>query len=175
VYDIAPFHIVRKIPISQDSPLANHVYPPFLCTPDDHLLVAEYDKGEGPISIAYIIETQLGPAQTTSHRYSVKLPPNAELQEVEFAPQGDRAAWLIRQQSVPPWSAFLHRLISSYPAKPIVVGSIWISRIDGTEMHELGHQRGTDGGQAADDLHWLPDGKHLSYLYKGLVYTVPVE
>ena len=65
--------------------------------------------------------------------------------------------------------------------------SVWVSRLDGSDWLELGQQEtpAPDGGfgehlmkfQAGSPgaLTWLPDGKTLSFFYRGDLYTLPVK
>ena len=71
--------------------------------------------------------------------------------------------------------------------------SLWVSRIDGSGMHEIGamppqmvlqNQGGPSDMETGEHLwgppvprliRWLPDGKHVSFVYKGDLYTVSTE
>ncbi len=55
---------------------------------------------------------------------------------------------------------------------------IWVSRLDGSAMREIGYVRvaAPADGSCPDDityLQWLPDGKRLSFLYRGALWIVP--
>jgi hypothetical protein len=63
-------------------------------------------------------------------------------------------------------------------AEPQQVSAIWVSRLDGSGMHEVGHL--LSGKEAEDDdpafgLDWLPGGKRLSFGYGDALYTVPAD
>lgn len=70
--------------------------------------------------------------------------------------------------------------------------SLWVSRIDGTGMHEIGAAPSSVnpmeyGGRTDPEtgepnenpvprlIRWLPDGKHISFAYKRALYTVSTE
>jgi hypothetical protein len=85
-----------------------------------------------------------------------------------LSPHSDRIAWLAARET----------------AKGSVV-TLWVSKLDGSAWKEIGYvdaaRPDTGFGEhlenflatAPGGLHWLPDGKTLSFRYKGTLYTVP--
>ena len=91
------------------------------------------------------------------------------------SPQGDRLAWLVESDYTPPGSVWLRRVwvFLGQRKRPLV--GLWISRVDGSHMQEIGHLNYKPGEEIPQDIRWTPDGKRLSFLYKGGLYTVPVD
>src|SRR5579871_312136 len=56
--------------------------------------------------------------------------------------------------------------------------SLFVCRVDGSEMHEVGTRQEEVNPNvvlALEDLRWLPSGKRLSFFYKDTLYTVPAD
>ena len=72
--------------------------------------------------------------------------------------------------------------------------SLWVSRIDGSGMHEIGGVNNPDpelmimsgppdpeapeyswGPPVPHTLRWSPDGKRIGFAYKGAIWTVPAD
>lgn len=50
---------------------------------------------------------------------------------------------------------------------------LWISRADGQMLHPLASDEyEQSSGTPPEDLHWTPDGRSLSFLYKVNCYTL---
>ncbi|MCW3051092.1 MAG: hypothetical protein JWN14_262 [Chthonomonadales bacterium] len=133
-----------------------------------------------------IDEREIGNTTLPPHKYTVLLPHNLKCGKALFSPQGDRIAWqfIEMEGTVPPVLAWLHRLVPAFhppPPKPKV--SLWVSRLDGSQMQELGYvlvpalPPGSAVGWSMlfDHLSWLPDGKHLSFRHEDALYTVPAD
>lgn len=114
----------------------------------------------------------------------IRLPYHAALRDVEISPRGDRLAWWLQYEHVLPGASMLHRVYPAYPVKPQSMLSLWTSRADGTEMNEVGHipilpGSDSDPGSLSHyypiNIQWTPDEKHLSFVYKDALYTVPTE
>jgi hypothetical protein len=111
-------------------------------------------------------------------KVTVRFPDGARCRNISISPNGDRVAWEFHFTQKSPLVAWLHRLIPRVPAEPQQVFAIWVSRLDGGEMHEVGHL--LSGKEAEDDdsafgLDWLPGGKRLSFGYDDALYTVPAD
>jgi hypothetical protein len=61
--------------------------------------------------------------------------------------------------------------------KSMQLVAIWVSSINGRGMHQIGVIQTNTNDQAPwlYDLRWLPDGKHLSFVYRGALYTVAAD
>jgi hypothetical protein len=56
--------------------------------------------------------------------------------------------------------------------------SLWTSRLDGSDMREIGQQDAprVDGWNTSlYDLSWTPDGKRLSFVCDGALWTLPAD
>ena len=126
-------------------------------TPDPKFTVAEVGLG-----------SKARPDQTSI----VASPPGSTLRcGAALSPRSDRIAWLVAK--------------TKKGGGTIV--SIWVSRLDGSEWREMGWQEAPDPDMEFGDhltkfmaaapggIKWLPDGKTLSFFYKGDLYTIPVK
>jgi len=110
------------------------------------------------------------------HQWNITLP--GLVQEVAISPDGRRVAWLLSEDI----NAQGKKARSSHSA-------LWISRIDGSQLNEIGFVETKldrvklNGLSAAEmehaaeavpmEVRWSPDDKHLSFLCKGALWTVP--
>jgi hypothetical protein len=127
-------------------------------------------------------DISLNKATKPTRMYNLPLPPGAICSEMEFSSQGDRVALLLRFKRVALFDSWLHRLLPAYKPTPHSYAEIWISRLDGSSMRELAHTEHTDESnpgrnrdQVLNSIHWLPDGKRLSFVYKDALWTVPAN
>lgn len=99
------------------------------------------------------------------------------VREVLLSPAGDRIAWFMdfeQQASYPPWMWFVRYSFFRIERCATHTG-LWTSRVDGTDIQELGRLIvGTDsyGGKDPEKLRWLPDGKALSFVYDNTLWTI---
>ncbi|MCW3097662.1 MAG: hypothetical protein JWL77_3280 [Chthonomonadaceae bacterium] len=130
--------------------------------------IEELPAGKWPPRKYVLEETTLEPIPTLLHRWTISVPPKEEWEEMKISPDGQRIAWIV---ITPPDSEKPQRVALS------------VSRLDGSAMQEIGHL--TLPASAADwfgptferypsEMKWLPDGKHLSFLYKKTLYVLPV-
>jgi len=155
---------------------------------DNHLLtiVRKERKSADAPEIVEVDETEGGNTPLPPHKYTVILPPNIRCGEALFSPQGNRIAWQLIEKggTMPPVLAWLHRLVPGFnppPSKPKV--SLWVSRLDGSWMHELGYvlvptfppSSAVPWSMIFDHLSWLPDGKQISFRHDDALYTVPTD
>jgi hypothetical protein len=145
----------------------------------DHLVV-QSDAPLPPATVKRITISTFGvyPNRTGVQSVSFPLPVTAQINDVELAPHGDRLAWMFvdarRSSLVTMLVRLLPTLASRFP--PTEGISVWVSRLDGTEMHEIGFQQTHMSGKdtnIATDLRWMPDGKRLSFLMNDSLYSVP--
>ena len=187
IYDLNAPQKPRKL----DPPTAEpfHSTPGFV-TMTNHLLLATWEgqgeiDTEAPLQHVEIYEAVIGEETRSARKYSVTLPYMAEIWGEKFSPQGDRIAWPLLQKNdtLPPYLDFLHRRIPAFNPQSTPKFSLWVSRIDGTQMHEIGalpirpekEYSGVVIDDVPDQIYWLPDGKHLSFWLKGTLYTVPAD
>jgi hypothetical protein len=111
-------------------------------------------------------------------KFAFAMPRRGEVIDVAFNRQGDRVAWVeayggkmpnIAGYDIALWDEEVH---------------LWVSNIDGSDRHDLGYSiypitmacdHGTSSGADPKDIHWLPDGRHVSFECKGNVYLAPEE
>ncbi|HLK58912.1 MAG TPA: hypothetical protein VKU00_20225 [Chthonomonadaceae bacterium] len=114
------------------------------------------------------------------HAIWIHLPKNDAVNMVTFSPKGERMALLLSRERPGPISQMIHRIIPAYPVKTSNVVSLYVCHRNGKDMKEIGMIM--DGapvddpaGLDTDSLRWLPSGKQLSYVYKGVTYLVAVD
>jgi hypothetical protein len=130
----------------------------------DHLLACQWQdedwhNNEWITRGGKVLDFHIGD-RTVNERY-IPLPPDTALQEMVISPQGDRIAWHLSTKTQGVW-----------------VESLWVSRIDGTQMHEIG-SGDLEGGKKpqiiSGNMKWVPGEKRLSFRDQHTLYTVPVE
>jgi len=99
---------------------------------------------------------------------------------VALSPQGDRLAWILQVKQDPPgpFRRFLSRWMPSLQRAPEAVLEMRTTRLDGSDVHVIGHMALPKPDPKAEypgQLQWLPDGKRLSFVYKSVLYTVPAD
>ena len=101
---------------------------------------------------------------------------------MRFSPQGDRIAWVLTVSETPPFNNVLGRLFPSSAMQNQEILGIWVSQIDGSKMHEVGHIKKplrpfNDNTETdnLDDIEWLPDGRHLSFVYKDTLWMIEAD
>jgi len=99
------------------------------------------------------------------HHWMPVLPNTVESTENAISPQGNRIAWVVIPSA----------------ENPPTQAALYISRMDGSDLQEVGQlalpsfEEGTGPSftRFPHELKWLPDGKHLSFIYQDVLYTVP--
>jgi hypothetical protein len=95
-----------------------------------------------------------------------------DLQSLELSPDGTKLAWLFHHYqtghfndgSSTTWWTASDR------------ADLWISRSDGKDLKQLGSINLVNNSDVLPDtIEWLPDGRHLSFVYKDALYTIPVD
>ena len=100
---------------------------------------------------------------------------NSHDMEAALSPRGDRIAWLFLNDHKPPFYNALRRVYNALGVRPSTTVGIWISKPDGSDMRALGSVSLKAGEGMPADLRWIPSGDHLSFLYNGGLYLVPVH
>ena len=166
---------VSILPIAPKSPLdSTGCSSGKLLRGDRFLIDTTWQRGVQSLLQVEFLELDLGRRGSVMCKYSVHLPENDAIEDIVYSPKGDRVAWLIARSSVAPIDAWLQRLIPSYKVPQLHTVGVWISQINGNDMHELGHvttnsspYEGNPTRIVPQDVRWLPDGKHLSFSYNG--------
>lgn len=110
--------------------------------------------------------------------YTFPLPRSENVNSILISPRGDRIAWVFAFP-IYAHSGMEALLINirqgSWTMTSPLIGfgnSLWISSIDGSDMHEIGPFVDTDGMYG---LQWMPDSRRLSFLLDKNLYTIDVE
>ncbi|MCW3097661.1 MAG: hypothetical protein JWL77_3279 [Chthonomonadaceae bacterium] len=106
------------------------------------------------------------------HQYHPAIETDGEITQFVFSPDGDHIAWLLTQIPDSAPIRLLQRLLPSRltPFQPSQ--SIWITRLDGSHPHELGSLTIPFREQSViGNLHWLPDGKQVSFGSGDFIYV----
>jgi hypothetical protein len=117
------------------------------------------------LSHVCIYDMALSPGAPSS-KYAVDLPPALQMQDAALSPGGKWIAWQLIGEPVP---AIVSGLGVHYNRRSSPVVALWVSRTDGSEMHELGSEqvrtKNSVGGivNGLYGLAWTPDGKRLSF------------
>ncbi|HZT40651.1 MAG TPA: hypothetical protein VFA07_00610 [Chthonomonadaceae bacterium] len=109
---------------------------------------------------------------------SIRMPANTEEvsgPDPRISPQGDRLAWVLTLENAHPEPAWLQRLWALFGQRQRKTFGLWVSHLDGSQLREIGHINYQPDDEVPQDIRWTPDGKRLSFLYKGALYTVPVD
>jgi hypothetical protein len=118
--------------------------------------------------------------------HPVKLPPATLIvYGVKVSPRADRLAWYIgRKVKQPAWIEWLYSMLhvggAAAPSgpngpPPIDTEGIWISRLDGTEMREVGEVKAEWAPKGMGSFTWCPDGTRVLVTYRNGIYVIPVD
>jgi len=100
------------------------------------------------------------------------------MDEVVLSPDGKRLAWKLHARENGAGSGLLARLLAYFGARPRAMISLWVSRLDGSDFHEIGHEEAPPmhvWPEAIREAQWTPDGRHVSFLFQDALWTVPAE
>jgi hypothetical protein len=152
-------------------PLSDHhamLWKKYIVTTQDHLLAY------GDVTIR---EYCLLPRVVRLRTLDVHPPTSQETAYPTISPSGKYVAWSCDGEHRSPLAVWLHRWLPAVPAVPQEQYSLWVSRLDGSQMHEIGSIPVPHEEQNTELLspQWLPDEKHLSFTYKDVLYTVPSD
>ncbi len=154
---------------------------PGLLTAQNRFLMAGWNdhveqSGAGRISLD-VAEVDLNAAHPAPRTTSIPLPEYMQSPlAVVFAPGGDRVALLADSSETPSYAG--GRLSGARRGR----FALWVSGVRGERMHEVGSfpYEETVLGLARmrrlrseSCLRWLPDGRTLSFIYGGSLWTVP--
>jgi len=92
--------------------------------------------------------------------------------QVVLSPHADRVAWVFHQRYLSPLLVLSKRVGLPFNAEAIEETTIYVSRIDGTEMREIGTAPSPTDASQDVEIKWMPSGKRLSFVYKNVLYTI---
>ena len=131
--------------------------------------------GQAPPPLS-LVDISLNTHPPTARPFQVPQPqtPPGQASNILLSPQGDRLIWSsfsIRPSTIIGW-------LSSWTRHSFTRGTtsldIWTCRMDGRLPQHLG----TWSGQQVSfpsAVRWNPDGKHISFTMRGILYSVPVD
>lgn len=136
-------------------------------------------------------------AKTPVHQYIITPPKRQGAISLLFTPGGDKILWkLAERREAGPAAQMLHRVIPRFPANDLVRVSLWVSRLDGSQMRDLGGvnhsvpsvdvirvsgpiDRETGerlwGPPTPRRIRWSPDGKQIGFVMDGAVWVTSAE
>ena len=108
--------------------------------------------------------------------HELVLPTGTELVVTAVSPQQESILYNLRISQTNPLLSWLHRILPNFSTKPTDRFGLWVSGADGHGMHEIGSVPSPDSAAfPLGDIHWLPDGKQISFFYHDTLYVVPAE
>ena len=119
----------------------------------------------------------VGATVTPAGTFIVHFPGGAWFKQAALSPQGNRAAWLVEREYISPYQRFMAKFLHR-PITPQLQKEILVSKIDGSEMREIGtfdvpFGEKLEVEKTITGLRWLPGGKQLSFEHDGGLWTVP--
>ena len=108
-------------------------------------------------------------------QHKLQFPDGARLRGISYSPHFNSIAWVFKLRRVSILDVSLRRLFPSHKLHPSSTEELWISKVDGTEMRQLGYEKTTDGDSIESDISevkWSPDENRISYIYKDKLWIV---
>ncbi len=155
-------------------------------TAADHLLLSNWTVRASPddtISPIFVYDIDLRSRPVNIRQIRLPLP-RAEIEEIALSPDGGTIAWKFffrepysRPNLLQRLLAYLHHQNMTTPSPYSATGKValWISRADGSDLHEIGHINQASELIDLAMITWLPDGKSLSFIYQDALYIVPAD
>jgi len=113
---------------------------------------------------------------------SIKLPSGMRFISARVSPQNDLLWYHLNRDYVNPWLTFLHFIRPTVSETYIPMESLWVSKADGSDFHEIGSvvvppdKSQYEGVRhAIYDIKWLPGGKQISFAFQQRLYVVPAN
>ena len=127
-----------------------------------------------------LLDIRHSPAASQTINVPVPAQPDAQDGAIRLSPDGSRLLWSeVAFPNIPPQIlGFLLKL--PIPIQSIVhlqTGrrlNVWISRLDGSGLRNVGVLQEERGREFGTDIKWTPDGKHISFIHGGRLYTMLV-
>lgn len=106
--------------------------------------------------------------------FKITAPAGTAIFSVVFSPMGDRILWVFRTENRSSISRVIHRIIPGIPTLERFRISKWVSRIDGSDMKEVGLLERTDKDyfSTPPQVEWLPGGKSFMFRDGGAYWVV---
>jgi hypothetical protein len=172
------------------------------CTQPGYVLAtpASVDHYENPAPTRHIDFFAFGrdTIRPKVHEYTIDLP-TAEMgydhnvalardEEIELSPYGDRIAWLVHRRIEFPAPRWFSRWLPGKMTTPRLFTELRITNLDGTgsrtvgmiEFHEISRtglwqSKSPSSEERPFGMHWMPDGRHISFIFHGSLRVVPTD
>jgi hypothetical protein len=98
--------------------------------------------------------------------------------ELRFSASADQVCWLVAQREPAPMLAkWLHGIVPSMSADQRKVAGVFVGDLNGRYLSEVGitERVAPDYEVPLDQLAWTPDGHRISFIFKNVLYTVPID
>jgi hypothetical protein len=102
----------------------------------------------------------LGADRAVAQSLNVPVPVCNAVIDITLSPKGDRLAWILQQRRERPW-----------------LYTLYVADADGAHARPVASAEDVktdDGHSWPRSVRWLPDGKQVSFVYKGVIHTLPV-
>jgi hypothetical protein len=109
------------------------------------------------------------------HEWKGQSPAQFDLAYYSISPRGDQLLWhgmRLRPNSL---EAFIHKCVPAYRIRPVRQDIWYTTRMDGSGREEVGVYNHSLAMTASLQLQFTPDGSHLSFIYQGGLYVLPVR
>lgn len=101
-----------------------------------------------------------------------------EVAQIKLSPQKDRVAYMVYTGGGPAFAALpaiVRKLMNAQRKFDSIRCALWVSGIDGKNPREIGTVDAVNEAHLPTEVQWLPDGKHISYLFDDTLWIVPVN
>jgi hypothetical protein len=137
----------------------------------DGPLLAGWNSSRQGFAMFQVQQVQIDAQPPTVRTANMRLPPGARVRQVQISPQGDLLAWHLLIDRPPPGSAWMEELLALLHTQPSSRHSLWVSRVDGSAMHEIGYVQDYD----LSAIQWVPGSHRLTFLRHGYLCSVRIE
>ncbi len=117
-------------------------------------------------------------ADSKGKSVTLRPPRDRKIIDIVQSNEGNQLAWLLVSVRTPLMAKWLRLLYPRYAVPPHTYIEMWLSRLDGSDMREVGYivaEGDADEAEQPDNLRWLPSDKKISFLYKEALWTVAAE
>lgn len=141
--------------------------------PTDQLVAYHwYHNDPDPTLALYTADLRANPV--TPRAVIIRVPLGVTVEAAIVSPDGKRVAWKWFFWNLRTEPAWLQRLLPSlFRSHPTT--EIWVSQLDGSDMHEVGQINDTYPNHQPKDLDWIPDSKRLVFSLNDALYSVPAD
>lgn len=143
-------------------------------TTDYRLIASNWTPGAAHVTL---YEMGINDSVAPERNYSMSAPRNAIISGLAVSPKGDQMAWLFNYNRPMPFASILTRIFPKLNKNIHGVG-LWVSRLDGKDLREIGYQSSDEKNNVTfdvQDIHWLPDNRRVRFTFKNVNYVVPVN